>query len=337
MPVLISVCAVGFLFWYTFDADKFKAIQWDGRAWLWIFASFLLLLLRHFSYALRLRALTDKVLSWTNYLKLVVMWEFSSAITPTSKGGPFVMMFALPKEGISVGRSTAAIMYTMALDAGFFVTMLPLMLSLFGSDMIFPEKVGSGLASGVFFTTYTLMAAYWICFMVFLFFRPELLRRILRFLSRMPFFKKYGSGMYHLGDDFVVSAKEIKAQPFSVHLTAIVGTVGAWTSKFLMINCIMLGVWPELPLDGQTQAFVFARLVAMFIVLAFSFTPGGAGLAEIGLVTFISDFVPTTIGTVVALIWRGMAFWGYLLAGAFIVPRWLSEKLGAQTVENLKG
>lgn len=328
LPVALSILAVGTLFWYNFDLEQFKAIKWDGRAWFWIFMAFVLLILRHFSYAFRLRALTGYVLPWLSYLKLIVLWEFSSALTPTSKGGPFVMMFALPKEGISAGRSTAAILYTMILDSGFFVTMLPLMLLTFGSDMIFPEAVGAKFATGVFFSTYAFMVIYWVCFVFFLFFSPNLLRRLLNWLSGFSFLKKYETRMRTLGDDFVVSAKEIKAQPWKVHLSAITGTLGAWVSKFLMINFIMMAVSTAVVFDGSTQAFIYARLVAMFIVLAFSFTPGGAGLAEIGLVTFISDFIPPSLGTVVALIWRGMAFYGYLLAGAILVPRWLSEKLG---------
>lgn len=328
LPVSIGLIAVGILFYYNFDAAQFKAIQWNGRAWFWLFMSFVLLIVRHFSYAFRLRALTGYVLSWKKYLKMIVFWEFSSALTPTSKGGPFVMMFALPKEGISAGRSTAAILYTMILDSGFFVTMLPIMLVTYGSDMIFPKAVGAKFATGVFFTTYAFMVTYWICFVFFLFFSPNLLRRLLRWLSGFSFLEKQKENLLSLGDDFVASAKEIKAQPWSVHLSAVIGTLGAWISKFLMINFIMMAVSPSVLFDGATQGFIYARLVAMFIVLAFSFTPGGAGLAEVGLVTFISDFIPTSLGTVVALIWRGMAFYGYLLAGAILVPRWLAEKFG---------
>ena len=34
------------------------------------------------------------------------------------------------------------------------------------------------------------------------------------------------------------------------------------------------------------------------------------------------------IGLVVALIWRGMAYYGYLLAGALVVPGWVAARVG---------
>jgi len=85
---------------------------------------------------------------------------------------------------------------------------------------------------------------------------------------------------------------------------------------------------PSTPIDGATQAFIYARLVAMFIIMAFSPTPGGAGLAEIALAGFISDYVPAGIGLVIALLWRGMAYYGYLLAGALVVPGWIAARVG---------
>ena len=95
-----------------------------------------------------------------------------------------------------------------------------------------------------------------------------------------------------------------------------------------MINCLIIAVVPSIPVDGATQAFIYARLVAMFTIMAFSPTPGGAGLAELALVGFISDYVPRGVGLVVALLWRGMAYYGYLLTGAIIVPGWVAAKLG---------
>jgi hypothetical protein len=65
----------------------------------------------------------------------------------------------------------------------------------------------------------------------------------------------------------------------------------------------------------------------MFIIMSFSPTPGGAGLAEVALAGFITDYVPKGIGIVVALLWRSMAYYGYLLLGAVVVPGWIASKM----------
>jgi uncharacterized protein (TIRG00374 family) len=143
--------------------------------------------------------------------------------------------------------------------------------------------------------------------------------------------KKQSAKLELLGDEFILAANEMKAQQWTFHLKVMLGTLGSWTGKFLMINCIIIALVPAIPVDGATQAFIYARLVAMFTIMAFSPTPGGAGLAEIALANFISDYVPAGTGIVVALIWRGMAYYGYLLAGAIIVPAWINARYSKES------
>ena len=101
LPVLLGLGAVGYLFYSQFDLEKFRSIQWTFRAWAWIGAAFFLLILRHLSYAYRLKVLTRGHFSYWKCLELIIIWEFSSALTPTSKGGPFVMLFVVLKTMIS--------------------------------------------------------------------------------------------------------------------------------------------------------------------------------------------------------------------------------------------
>lgn len=330
LPVLLGIAGVCYLFYRQFDLDRFRAIDWSTRAFLWIGAAFLLLVLRHFFYSLRLRTLSQGVFSWKKAAQLVVLWEFSAAITPTSKGGPFVMLFVLTKEKLSAGRTAAAVFYTMICDSGFFVLTLPLLLLIYGPPMLYPGMNAYsdvGLASGTFFVTYTLMVTYW-SFMVFLLLiRPRYAKIALHWLAARKLLKRFSTRLNALGDEFTLAAEELHRQNWRYHLGVITGTIGAWTSKFIMINCLIIAIVPSTPLDGGTQAFIYARMVAMFIIMAFSPTPGGAGLAEMALVGFISDYVPEGIGLVVALLWRGMAYYGYLLLGSVIVPAWIAEKV----------
>ncbi|GAB4496919.1 MAG: lysylphosphatidylglycerol synthase transmembrane domain-containing protein [Saprospiraceae bacterium] len=330
LPIALGVVAVCVLFYYQFDLEQFRAIEWSGWAFGWIGLAFLILVVRHFFYALRLRTITGDVFSWRKCLELVVIWEFSAALTPTSKGGPFIMLFVLTKEKLAAGRTAAAILYTMALDSGFFIITLPFLLLFYGPPMLYPGMKSYDdveLASGTFFVTYGLMFSYWIVIVFFLLIRPRYAKNTLGWLSKRPFLKKWSARIALLGEEFELAAKEIHRQNWLYHLKVIVGTVGAWTSKFVMINCLIIAVVPSTPIDGGTQAFIYARLVAMFIIMAFSPTPGGAGLAELALPKFVSDYVPIGIGLIVALLWRGMAYYGYLLLGAIVVPNWLTENV----------
>lgn len=333
LPVLLGLLAVAYLFWSQFDIEKFREIRWTTAAFGWIALAFLLLIIRHLFYALRLFAITGGSFSFRKCIQLMVLWEFSSALTPTNKGGPAVMLFVLTKEKLSAGRTVTAVFYAMLADTGFFALMLPLMLFIYGPSMLFPGVTNfkeSGFAGGTFLVTYSMMATYFVTLVFFMFVRPRYAAQFLQWLSKRFFLKRWSEKIAQTGHDFLLAAAEMRRQPARVHLSVVAGTVGAWFCKFAMINCLMIAVVPTIPLDGSTQAFIYARLVAMFIIMAFSPTPGGAGLAEIALSNFIADYVPTGIGLVVALLWRGMAYYGYLLVGALIVPGWIASRLRTQ-------
>jgi uncharacterized membrane protein YbhN (UPF0104 family) len=69
---------------------------------------------------------------------------------------------------------------------------------------------------------------------------------------------------------------------------------------------------------------LYARLQAMFIIMAFSPSPGGAGFAEFVFGDFLSDFVNIpSVALIIALVWRVMSYYLYLAAGAVIVPNWI--------------
>ncbi len=329
IPIVLGVLAVALLFYYQFDPAQFKTIQWTGQAFFWIIVAFLLLLLRHVFISYRLYTITRGYFTFRKCLELIVLWEFSSALTPTSKGGPVVMLFVLTREKLAAGRTAAAVFYAMICDAGFFVLSLPVLVAIYGPPMLYPGMQSYrdvGLASGAFFITYGIMAVYWVVLMFLLMVRPQVAQRTLHWLAERPWLRRWASKLNRLGDEFTLAATEIRRQDWRYHLRVILSTIGSWTSKFIMINLLIVAIVPTTPLDGSTQAFIYARLVAMFTIMTFSPTPGGAGLAEVALAGFISDFVPPGIGLVVALLWRGMAYYGYLFVGAFVVPNWIARQ-----------
>ena len=164
--------------------------------------------------------------------------------------------------------------------------------------------------------------------MVFLFIKPHYAKNVLSWLAGRAWLRKYAPKFDRLGTEFTLAADEMRQQPWGYHLRVVLGTLGAWTFKFLMINCLLIAIVPNTPLDGTTQAFVYARMVAMFIIMAAAPTPGGSGVAELLFAALIVDFVPEPgIAMVIALLWRSMAYYGYLLLGVLVVPGWVAKQL----------
>lgn len=333
LPIGLGLVAVAYLFYRQFDIEQFRQIAWTQRAFAWIGAALLLMIARHGFYMWRMRSLTG--FTWRKCAALVVLWEFSAALTPTSKGGPFVMLFAFTYEKLSAGRSLATVFYTMVCDSGFFVFLVPILLSIYGPSVLYPGMESYSdvrLASGTFFTIYGIIATYWTVMVFFLFLQPRLTRVAADWLSQRRLLRRWQTSIRNTGTEFLVAAENIRQAGWRQHVGAIGGTLGAWTSKFITINCLIIALMPSIPIDGFTQLFLYARLVSMFVIMNFSPTPGGAGLAEMALVGFISDYVPGGIALVVALLWRLMAYYAYLLLGAIVAPAWISEKLGKKSV-----
>jgi uncharacterized protein (TIRG00374 family) len=72
---------------------------------------------------------------------------------------------------------------------------------------------------------------------------------------------------------------------------------------------------------------LFARQLVISNMLLLSPTPGGSGIAEVLFKTYLGDFIPIggAITIILALIWRLISYYPYLIAGAIIVPRWLRD------------
>jgi glycosyltransferase 2 family protein len=56
-------------------------------------------------------------------------------------------------------------------------------------------------------------------------------------------------------------------------------------------------------------------------------TPGGSGFAEYVFTNYLVDFLPmSSVAVVMALVWRLITYYPYLIAGSIIFPKWLKDK-----------
>lgn len=327
LPVFLGLLAVGYLLWRQFDPEEFAKIQWTTHTLFWILACVGLLVIRHLAYATRLRVLSQKEFSWWKCIELIFIWEFSSAVSPTSVGGSAVAFFILAQEKLSTAKTATIVLYTVVLDGLFFILTLPLLYWLFGSSMIRP-----GLSSwsdlgpwGFYFIfAYCVMALYTGFFYYGLFINPIQIKRTLVWFTGIGFLKRYRRKMVELGNEMVLASKELKARNWFFHFKAFVATATAWSCRFLLLNCLIIAFVEGISLLPWDQFQLYARLEAMFVIIAFSPTPGGAGFVEVLFNGFLTDYVTNpTVGTTISTIWRLLSYYSYLIAGAIIIPNWL--------------
>ncbi|MBF0576502.1 lysylphosphatidylglycerol synthase transmembrane domain-containing protein [Dysgonomonas sp. GY617] len=295
-------------------------ITWDTV--FWFFIALLLMVGRDLGFTIRYRYLTEKVLSWKQSLKITLLAEFGTAVTPSSVGGSSMAVLFLSKENISVGRSTAMVFVTMLLDEMFFVVTFPLLLLFVPVDELFPEI--STLQMGVislFIAAYIIKMIICICLIIGLFFKPQAIRWLLIKIFRLPILRRWHAGAVKAGDDLIISAREIRGKKFSYWWPLILATILSWASRFLVVNALFMAFF-----SVSDHMLIFARQFVMWVLMILSFTPGASGLSEIIFKHYLSALIPISgLIPVIIVLWRLLSYYNYLFIGAFLVPRWASK------------
>ncbi|NNK90668.1 MAG: flippase-like domain-containing protein [Saprospiraceae bacterium] len=141
-------------------------------------------------------------------------------------------------------------------------------------------------------------------------------------IARIPFIRKFRLKLYQIGEDVVITSKEIRNRPLSFHLKAVSTTIGAWVTRFLTVNFIILAL-VEMDFEFMSQFLLYARSQTMYVITQFSPTPGGSGVMELLFSGFFSDYISKGIGSIGALLWRLITYYPYLIIGVIIIPNWI--------------
>jgi glycosyltransferase 2 family protein len=325
VPILIGLGIVFALFYSdpNLTTDNLKVVV-DASPFF-IFLSIFVIFCRDFGYVYRIREITDRQLTWSRAIYVIILWEFASAVTPSVVGGTAVAMFILNKEGIKMGKAIAYVMVTAILDNLFFVIGAPIIL-FFAKGNIFPEskilesQLGNSLQA-IFWISYTLYASYSFVMAAALFYRPRIFKWLLIRLFSIKFLRKWKHSAHEYGDQIIEASRQLSGKNYRYWLPIIGTTIFIWSSRYLMLNALM-GAF--VPLDVFDNIIVFARQVIMWIVMMISPTPGSSGTAEYFYGVFFEQFLGKYT-FVTSIVWRLLSYYPYLILGAIFLPRWIRQ------------
>jgi len=338
IPMILGISVVGYLMWRQLDMDDLRSIPLSRLTIIWIGLAVFMYVLRHLFYAWRLRIMTHDFFGWKKSIELIFIWEFSSAISPSSIGGSGVALFLLAQEKIGAARTVSVILYSMILDTIFFLITIPLLVFTLGPKVIRPGLEGLSL-DGYAYTLliiYVFILSYGAVFFYGLFFSPQKIRAFLHWLSKFKLIKRFRRDLVQIGSDVVETSREINKETMGFHAKAFLSTCGAWITRFLAINCIIIAILPDTPLDTYTQYLLYGRGEIMHSITQFSPTPGGAGVMEYLFGGFFTDYIPKGISFLIALIWRIITYYPYLIAGVIIIPIWVTKIINRKRQERVK-
>ncbi len=319
VPIFISLLFLGYLLWkdQNFSLQNLALIK--EMKILGALGALTCLGLRDGLYMLRIYMLTEKSISWKDCFTIVVLWEFSSAVTPSAIGGAFVAVFLFMNIGCSFGKSLAYVMSSAILDNLFFIAFSPLGFIHSFQDPIFSQA--HAFLVFPFWVSYILIALYTEFMGGGLFFFPNFFRWLMVKVTSWGFLKRYQEAAIKQGNDIILASKSFGKKNFIFWMKIILLTFVIWISRYLILNCLATSF---IKCSAADHFKIFCNHLVMWVTMLISPTPGSSGTAEYVFYSMYGKlFGKYTMS--IALVWRIFTFYVYLLAGVLILPKWIKQ------------
>lgn len=323
LPLLLGIAVPFYLFTNdeTFTWASIKLIAEADRRYMAL--ALLTVIARDLGYVLRLRILTHGGLSWLGSFYIIMLWEFSSAVTPSVVGGSVIAIFLLTREGMSFGKSLAYVLVASTADnlcfiiAAFFGVQ-----GFYGPIFTGTASLAGGLGNSLqflFWSSSTFLFAYTAVVLLSLLCWPTLFRWVLVQTTNIPFLKRWQPAARQHGDEIVLASNVLQAERPIYWLKVGLATLLLWGSKYLIVNFIVASY---VTISPSAHWLVFGKQLIMWTVMLVSPTPGSSGTAEFFYQQLHGDMLGGyTLITVV--IWRSLTSYYYLIIGAIVLPHWI--------------
>ncbi|MBQ7042646.1 MAG: flippase-like domain-containing protein [Muribaculaceae bacterium] len=325
IPIVIGIGVILWMFYNEYQPGTWDLITFDTLTITAIILAWLFMLGRDFGLAWRFKEITDKQLTWHQAIKVTFLCEFASAITPSIVGGSALGMIFLKKEGIELGKGTALMLTTIFLDEILFVLLCPLIIAIIPTDTLFHNfELWDLEMKWIFWIAYSAIAIWTAILFIGIFIKPNGVKNLLISTFKLKWLKRWQNKIATIGENIVTTSKEIKKRPFKWWAKAFVATLVSWLSRFMVVNALLLAFAPL-----ANQLLILCRQVSLWLILTICPTPGGSGLSEELFTNYYNDLISSgsmdiaSIAIILALFWRIITYYVYLVIGVFLLPSFL--------------
>ena len=253
---------------------------------------------------LTLARITGEDLPLPDVVKVVLSNYFLAVLTPAT-GGAIAQVMFMRRAGVSVARSTVIILVRTIMSIFFLIVMLPIFMK---QD----EAITSWVPMPVIMTVSVIFIAIPVAAVALM--RTNYPKRIIYYFSRY-FRHERRRQAFRLYYDFRQAVYIMGKQPVMV-LRAFIESGVSLTFIYMTVPAYFLGL--QFPFD---LVQVMGRMYLLNLVLYFSPTPGGSGIAEAGFVALFNHLVPSGTVGILAVLWRFTAEYLPFVLGAFITLR----------------
>ncbi len=330
IPVVIGLAVIAYMMLGDLSKGDLSSVRITWGSILCFVLAILMVGLRDLGYMYRIRLLTGKELSWRKSFQVIFLWEFASSVTPSTVGGAAVAIFILTKEKLGTGKATAVVMVTALLDELFYIVLLPLAFILAGVERLSIDGTTFQVLGIKFGALQITLIGYFIVVLITsilaygVFINPKGLKWILLRVTGIRMLRRFRDSAENTGNQIMESSANFRRKSLGFWIKAFASTGMSWLARFLVVNFLIIGFTN--PLGIADHMLILARQLMMWIVMLISPTPGGSGIAEFLFPLFLREFIAgaqNDLTSLVALSWRLLTYYPYLIIGAIVLPFWL--------------
>jgi uncharacterized protein (TIRG00374 family) len=267
----LSIATMAFVIYLTYTPGVLEHLKLKRLPGLVI--ALVVSFLRLWFAVARIRYLSEKTLSWMASFRVMLSWDFTSSITPSTIGGAPMATYALTKEGFNLGQSTAIILYSLLLDQLWFAIAVPILVV---SGMFFeviPANTGVvGHASMILLYIGLLSYAGLMAYGVLK--NPRAIKKVVNFVFKLPILRRWKENISEEADNLVEYSHELRKKPPSFLLKAFFLTTMSWLARVALPTIVVLSL---IPADVLLSLL---RSLAMNLAFLIMPTPGGSGGVE---------------------------------------------------------
>ncbi|MBO6535957.1 MAG: flippase-like domain-containing protein [Balneolaceae bacterium] len=238
-----------------------------------LFIALLVSFLRVWATAAKFRVLSEQTVSWLGAFRITLTWDFTSAVTPSTIGGAPMATYAMTKEGLKLGESTAIILYSVLLDQIWFALAIPILLiSGIYFEVVPPEAGMIGEASMLILYIFLLSYAGLLAYGVLV--NPAAIKKVVKFVFRLPFLNRWEEKISAEAENLESYAHQLRKKPFSFLLKAFLFSTSSWLCRIALPTIVILSLLPA------PEILSVLRSLAMNLTFLVVPTPGGSGGVE---------------------------------------------------------
>lgn len=268
-------------------------------------------LLKVYFSAEKIRVLADKAINRMASIRIALSWDFASAVTPSTIGGAPVATFAMTREGIKFGKSSAIILYGVLLDQFWYALAVPILLISGIYFEVIPDEIG--LAGNItMFLIYAGLILYGMLLAYGLLINPASLKEILNTIFNWRFLRKYSAKVNSEAKNLESYSIQLRNKPISFVLKAFFLSTMSWLCRIAIPVIVVLSLLPG------DEILLVLRSLSMNLAFLVIPTPGGSGGVEGLFAIFLGPLIERTafIGLAV-FVWRIITY--YISIGLGII------------------